>query len=303
MKKRVNKLAILAIFTLIIAVFAAAPVMAKTKYKLIKSCTMESYDYTKKAWIKPYAKVSLKYDKKSHVKAITRKDYEKGKLTDKTVRTFKNKYRKGKITQRTENDTFRHKTVITTFKKEVPVRTYWDDDGYVAIHKYKYKGRYATSDTRTTYGSDTDDKTVSITKYKVKLKKGFPVKITNFEKYFDDESGWATTSTIVKFNKKGKAKGLIKSVVRDYSDSKDTYIFKYKFKKGRVLSVTITNTEIDKTNNSTSKNKSRCKFSYAKKTIKAKRYGSMINGTVAFIPEPDDLSGSILHDFFVTFWF
>lgn len=301
-RKRAGKLAVITCFVLITALMVAAPVMAKSKGKLPKNIKYESYNFKTKSWItenQKYDMASFKYNKKGDpvkitVQRVFKNNTKEGLYSSK----FNYKYKKKKIKSRTEKDPGNCMESILSYKKGVPYYENTDNDGYKSYHNYKFKGRYLAQDSYKLYDGDGEMSDSDVIKYNVKLKKGYPVKITCKRMIADGPE-----STVCNFNKKGKAKGLVKTIVRDTPDYKSSYNYKYKFKKGRVSVVTKNYTAIVKSDNSKTKYKERITYKYNKKSINAKRYGSMINGTVAGILRTDYVVGTSDEDFFGTYWF
>ena len=279
-QKRLGKLAILICFALIASAFTAMPAFSKTKHKLIKEYTFKAYDSSNKSELPDgvkYYKTTFKYKKKDPKSQKKIQVFSNGKSSVLDYILYSFKYKKGVKKTMTERP---DEYILRTFnyKKGIPVKYTEDNDGYITKENYKYKSRYAYYRHYEYYGSDESDTVKRTYKYKVSVKKGFPVKIS----YKDsDDNCYAT------FNKKGKAKGLIKQFLADRESYKYTTSYKYSFKKGLVSKLTIRTKILDKDENKTYSYRYVYGIKYSKNKIGTKRYCSMLNDI--FKPDAFDL--------------
>ena len=275
-KTNAGRFAILICFALVVALFAAAPAMAKTKHKLIKQYTYKYYDKNNKLDMPDgvkYRKTTIKYNKKKDPKNIKTLNYLKNgktELYDNSIISYK--YKKGvkKSCVLVDDPEAIYNTY--TYKKGVPVKLDSDNDGYINVYDYSFKSRYAYKVKHQYFGSDESDNYKTTTKLKVKIKKGLPVKITHKD---------STDNCYATFNTKGKAKGLLKKayVERNYDEShfSYTYNYKYSFKKGLVKTAKVIGTFRDITEKKSEKYTEVYSFKYTKSKTSLKRYDSMFN--------------------------
>ena len=274
--KRIMAFSLIAVMTVAFmpafGVGQAYAAKAKPKGRLVKSVKHEEMIDGK--WVKT-SKTTYAYNKKKDPSTIREYHYNlDGTLQAKYAFKYSFKYRKnGKrlsSSMTTEGD--EPGTVRTCkYDKYGHLTRYEfrdDESTNVANVKYSKTGYYLkTLNEYTSSEQDGSDSWAS--KCKVTLKKGLPVKMNCYYQASD----WVKACVMTFCKKTPSKKGLIAG--KQYTESKDKKSFKYKMKKGRVTSVTVTIVD-----NAGKKSKERFTFSYTIKTAKKARYTNMINNII-----------------------
>ena len=240
---------------------------ATPKGRLVKSVTRQYYDKSTKSWEKGCV-YSFKYNRRGDPVDITLKVYnELGNLTAIEKYTEKYTYKKGKRAKRTEKWSHDDQVTVTTctYDKYGNPKTMIIKDGSATktIKNSYTKSGYLKAQTWKEVYED-DGPYIFYYSFKTPLKNGLPTKMTC--RYYDSDNGKWVKDSAYTFNKKG----LVKKAKS--GDGTDYMTFKYTYKKGRVVTATVT--DITNANDIT---KSRYKFTYTKKAVKKKRYAKMIN--------------------------
>ena len=284
MRRKWISLAVIA--AMVLTVFAPMPALAKSKAKdpaLVKKVTMKRYNQTSKRW--ELSIVSTYSYKKAYPVQIKRVSYENGKR-DGYDSNEKNRYKfskkklpKSRVMTNTSyapgEKPWVSKSTFKYNKKGLPVkRTYISSGGtWKTINTYKYnKKGFMTSSTYAGYDKVNGKFVLNekgTEKYIVKQKKGLPRMIRSVpqkgESYYSYE----------KYNKKGL---LVQEGYVSKGKTTVEYTYKYKMKKGRV--VTATRYYIDGGKKYPSR---QWTFAYGKTKISKERYARMIDGIMGTV--------------------
>ena len=264
-----------------LTVFAPMPALAKSKAKdptLVKKVTYKWWDSEKKKWLTGSV-TTYTYNKKGYPTKIAETDYTDGKKSGyRNVEKNKYKFKKDKPKSRVQTFTdyepgekpYTSKNTYKYNKKGFPSeQKYTSRDGdYKSVQKFKYKKGLMTQRTYWDYEKNKAGKWVldskAVTKYRVKQKKGLPKRIESIP-----AKGDGNYTAIEQYNKKGL---LVKKGYRENGKSYTAWVYKYKMKKGRVVSVTRYDIEDGKKIAD-----SKWTITYTKKKIAKDRYARMID--------------------------
>lgn len=274
-------LSVVVAVAMLVTVFAAAPAMAKSKSKsksgpmFVKSVAYYNVDSDTNKW-KLRSNTKYFYNKQNDPQKVVQLSYY-GESKSETTNKFKYKKKKKRVLMKAFNDVNRYfqltkynakgkATKVNSWDREKDSKTYrtfaYDKAGFVK--KFVSKHAY-------TYKSEGKKKTNSYKyehAYKTTYKKGLPKKIEATHKEDNEASNYKYITT---FNAKGQPTKVVSQYKNDTPETRYTY--KYKYKKGRVVSAVEYSYSYDGKKTPVAK----YVFKYTKAKTNKKNYASMIN--------------------------